>query len=212
MIKQNSTEINNMTSMEMNNNQKNEIIIENILKMLINRKLINEKSFDNLKNKILSKLEDELFFQIMLDEPNEIYGKSVYVNFINQNITTFSKSSSLYTFLQNNNDKYIILITNDITSKSEESIKSKFSNIEIFKKKYFKINLVDHELVPKHVLLNLKETENFLKEYNVTKRQMPKIFVTDQVARYYNAKSGMVFQIHQYSQLSGYNVTYRFCI
>lgn len=201
-----------MNSLEMNDEQKLDIILSNIIKMLIERNVINKDNYEKIKQYVLSQQNDENIYEIPLDDNKKEYGKNIYLNFINQSITTFSKNSNIYAYLSNNTNKYVILIVNSITQKSEDGIKNKFNNVEVFEKNYFMINLIEHDIVPKHILLTSKEAEDIMTEYNVTKRQMKKIEIIDPVSKYYNAKKGMIFKIYEYSVLAGYNISYRYCI
>lgn len=197
-----------LDSLEIKNERKIEIVLTNIVKMLTDRNLLKMENLDkNIKN-VISQHDDNLFYKINLENETEEYGKNIYVKLTNLKIESFSKNSSLYTFLQNNENKYIILVVNDI----KEAIRNKYNNIEIFKESELMICLMEHDLVPKHVLLSNEDAIKIMKEYNVTKRQFQKILAKEPVARYFNAKPGMIFKIYQYSMLTGKSVNYRYTI
>ena len=201
-----------LDSIEIKNEKKIEIILTNIIKMLTDRKLLKRENMEKNIENVINQHDDNLFFKINLDLPNKEYGEDIYVKLTNHTIVSFGKNSSLYAFLQGNDDKYILLIVNSIGDRGEENIKNKYPKIELFKEVELMINLMEHHLVPKHILLNEEEAAEVLREYNVTKRQFQKIIAKEPVARYFNAKPGMIFKIYQYSILTGYSINYRYTI
>jgi len=49
-------------------------------------------------------------------------------------------------------------------------------------------DVMQHELVPKHRIMNEKEVEELLKKYGITKKELPKILDTDPVVKALGAK------------------------
>ncbi len=74
------------------------------------------------------------------------------------------------------------------------------------------LEIVKHELVPKHELLNEKEKEEVLKKYGITLRQLPRILVTDPVVVRLNAKTGDIIRITRKSETAGETQYYRVVI
>ena len=74
------------------------------------------------------------------------------------------------------------------------------------------MDIVSHVSVPKHELLSYEDAESVLGEYDTKKREMPKIFVTDPVAKYFNAQVGQIFRITRPSETSGLAPYYRLVI
>lgn len=201
-----------LNSIEIKNEKKIEIILTNIIKMLTDRNLLKRENMEKNINNVIDQHNENLFYKINLEIINNEYGESIFVKLTNQKIISFSKNSGLYTFLQNNENKYMMLIVDSISDKSEETIKNKHNKVEIFKEGDLMINLMEHHLVPKHILLNEEGAAEVMKEYNVTKRQFQKILAKEPVARYFNAKPGMIFKIYQFSILTGYSINYRYTI
>ena len=75
-----------------------------------------------------------------------------------------------------------------------------------------KFNVMEHELVPEHILLGEDETEELLKLYNISKGQLPKIKTSDVVVKQINAKPGDVIKIIRNSLTAGRAVAYRLVI
>ncbi|MBI2663462.1 DNA-directed RNA polymerase subunit H [Candidatus Woesearchaeota archaeon] len=70
-------------------------------------------------------------------------------------------------------------------------------------------NITEHNFVPKHLILDEKDVVELLKEYNISIRQLPRIFVTDPVAKALNAKKGDVIKIIRKSPSAKEAVFYR---
>ncbi len=75
-----------------------------------------------------------------------------------------------------------------------------------------KFNVLEHELVPNHILLTEEETQELLKKYGITRGQLPKIKSSDVVVKQINAKPGDVLQIIRKSLTAGKAVAYRLVI
>lgn len=85
-------------------------------------------------------------------------------------------------------------------------------HFEYFNIKELIVNITKHELVPKHKLFGGDELKALLERYKVKVQQLPKILVTDPVAKYYGLKRGQVVKIIRRSETAGVYVTYRFVI
>ncbi|MFC2174907.1 DNA-directed RNA polymerase subunit H [archaeon] len=72
--------------------------------------------------------------------------------------------------------------------------------------------ILKHELVPKHEIVSDTGLEKVMKQYNVTKDQLPQIKETDPVAQAIGAKKGQVLKITRPSITAGKTVTYRIVV
>jgi DNA-directed RNA polymerase subunit H len=73
-------------------------------------------------------------------------------------------------------------------------------------------NILKHELVPYHEVLGPKEVKQVLKTYNITKEQLPRVVVTDPVARAIGAREGDVLKVIRKSRTAGISVAFRFVV
>jgi DNA-directed RNA polymerase I, II, and III subunit RPABC1 len=107
----------------------------------------------------------------------------------------------------------IIIISGSITSMARQKLKetndSKLFHIELFEDKELIVNITEHELVPKHIILSDEEKQTLLKKYRLKESQLPKILTTDPVARFLGLVKGQVVKIIRASETAGRYITYR---
>lgn len=72
-----------------------------------------------------------------------------------------------------------------------------------------KINVEDHKLVPKHIILSEEEKMEVLNKYKVSLKQLPKILITDPAIADKNPKVGDIVKIIRKSPTAGETVYYR---
>ncbi|RZN70529.1 MAG: DNA-directed RNA polymerase subunit H [Candidatus Methanolliviera hydrocarbonicum] len=75
-----------------------------------------------------------------------------------------------------------------------------------------KFNLFDHDLVPKHILLNEEEAEELLNKYDIEREMLPKIKESDPAAKEIGAKPGDIIKIIRESYTAGETEFYRIVI
>lgn len=68
---------------------------------------------------------------------------------------------------------------------------------------------LNHFLVPEHVKLTQKEKDELFKKYNISLKEMPKIFYNDPAIRHLDAKENDVIKIIRRSPTSGTTIFYR---
>ena len=66
-----------------------------------------------------------------------------------------------------------------------------------------KFQLDKHDLIPKHIKLSEKEKEQLLKKYNISIKELPKIYKNDPALKNMDVKSGDVIKIIRKSSTAG---------
>lgn len=207
---------------EVNNETKKIRVLTNIIKMLTNRGLLNPSELDdNIKN-ILSIKSDDMVYKIDLPSPKSEKNtdkdsdkdktKNIdpyVIKILNQKITAVNKASGISDFLNKYKNYHKILVVNAINNKPIQHIYSHYAGTEIFLEEELMINIVDHVSVPKHIVLTETEGAEVMKAYNAVKRNMPRILITDPVAKYYNMKVGQICKIIRFSETAGMEPYYR---
>lgn len=72
-----------------------------------------------------------------------------------------------------------------------------------------KVDILKHELVPRHEILTTAEKKELLEKINATERQLPKMLDTDPIIKKIEAKPGDVIKITRKSLTAGETVYYR---
>ena len=75
-----------------------------------------------------------------------------------------------------------------------------------------KKRILEHELVPKHEILEEKEVKLVLERYGITKEELPKIKEDDPIAKAIGAVEGQVLKITRRSPTIGESIYYRLVI
>jgi DNA-directed RNA polymerase subunit H (RpoH/RPB5) len=188
----------------------------NLIKILHNRDLINAESMEKIIKKIIKDDNDDQEYMIELDNDSNynttIKNKKIYIKIFDYKITSVNKNSPIGEFISKYDTEYKILIVQDINQKSENIIESYDTQTEVFKINHLMINIVEHVLVPKHIVLSKEETDNVLQAYRAKKRDMMIIRTTDPVAKYYNMKPGDIVKIIRPSVMTVENTAYRLVV
>ena len=74
------------------------------------------------------------------------------------------------------------------------------------------IDILKHQLVPKHEILSAKEKQEILESLGVTERKIPRIKSDDPAAKAIEAKKGDMLRISRESPTAGTSVYYRIVV
>ncbi len=70
----------------------------------------------------------------------------------------------------------------------------------------------DHVYVPKHEIMNKKEAEDVLKQFNCKPTELPLIFVSDPAIMGLGVKPGDMIKITRKSATAGESIYYRYVV
>lgn len=192
-------------NIEYTEKEKTEIIINNVLKMLINRGWIVPERKEKLSNKILSDISANQF-AIKCDHVKD----HVYIIFAFDRSDL--KKKSVYKIAKENiNDQLIFIVLNEKIVKSEREIR-KYENIEFFLRIELMTDITEFIYQPKFRLLGEEEKLQILSDYGISDNKLPKIFTFDPIARYYNMKVGDILEIQRNSETTLKSIVYRVCV
>ena len=180
-------------------------ILLNLTKMLTERGSLEKKDFDKNYEILQDQLTEERIFKISSNS-NEYH-----IMMIKGKISTIKKIQGLDSFLLSSKGKNRIFIGDQISQKAYKQF-VELKNTEVFFEHELMMNLIEHELQPKFELLTPEEKLIKMNEYNLNDRNLARMFSTDPVARYFNAKHGDVFRIVRPSVYTGYGYHYRLVI
>jgi len=186
-------------NVEYTNKEKILIILENILKMIERRGLINSW-VDELKK--LDFNDSKNIYEIILNNKS-IYG--IYM--LNISLTTITSGTQLDDYLSENINIHKIIISKSISKKVAKQIYHEYQNCEFFFENEMLIDIPSNVFIPEHQMLNKEEKIELLNKFNES--DLGKIFLFDMMTRYYNGKIGDIFRIIRPSIVAGHSVYYR---
>ena len=195
--------MNKLVDLTYSEQQKNEIIIENFVKMLYNRNYFVNSNLDDL---IKSGLKNFANYETFVKYNNEVF----HLKIVPYKLNTIKKSEDIESFLNSHiDDKKIFAILSGSTKIEKQLLE--YNNTEVFNDVDLLVNIIDNNLVPKHILLSDEEAKNILIEYKINKENLPRILSGDRIAKYYNVKPGQIVKIIRPSITAGEEIAYRVC-
>lgn len=110
--------------------------------------------------------------------------------------------------------KAILVVIKSLSPFAKQGIQKVSSQfkVEVFLEMELLVNITHHELVPKHEVLSAEGKKQLLKRYHLKESQLPRILITDPVARYFGLQKGQVVKITRPSETAGRYVTYRLVV
>lgn len=108
------------------------------------------------------------------------------------------------------NVKGLLVASNRFTHYARREAKEK--NIWVITSKDPRFDIFTHNLVPEHVICPDDELKELLHKFNIQRRQLPKILISDPAVKAIGAKAGQVVKIYRNSEVSGETVAYRLVV
>ena len=190
----------NLTNVNYTIKEINQIIIINLLKMLERRHVIS-----NIKP-IYESLQEDITpnksITIKLDN-----GNNCLVYIVNGKVTSITQNSPIDEFLSNNTNLQKFVIITEPSKKTFKQVMENYPNSESFFQREFMEDIAGKDICSEHNLLNSEEKDELLQNININ--NFSKIYSTDVMSRYYNAKVGDIFRVHRLNITSGKGVDYR---
>jgi DNA-directed RNA polymerase I, II, and III subunit RPABC1 len=109
----------------------------------------------------------------------------------------------------------IIVVKVNLTPFAKQAIREmapRGYRVEYFRDSELLVDITEHKLVPKHVLLTDEEKKELLERYRLKPSQLPRIQHQDPVARYLGLQTSQVVKIVRPSETAGRYITYRICL
>jgi len=181
-----------------NNKQIIEHIVLNTYKMLSARNKIKDSEINEYYNDTISQFDYI---------SNEVTYKGYYIKVFFEKINKITRINAIKSVLDDELLHKIIIVYDTSLKIFTEIIKN--ANTEVFFIHELMINLIDHDLVPQHEVLNNDEKQKFLQEYKVKGKELPRILLCDPIVRYYNLSPGTILRITRPSIASGESIFYR---
>tara|TARA_B100001287_G_C22478331_1_gene433098 strand:+ start:132 stop:740 length:609 start_codon:yes stop_codon:yes gene_type:complete len=190
----------NLTNVEYTTKEANVIVFENFLKMLKRRYLLNDYSdiFESKKGDIIPNKS----ISINIDN-----GSKVLLYVVNGDVRSITSNSPIDEFLSSNTNLKKFVIIKGPSKKTFKQVNENYPNSELFFMHEFMEDIPAKDFIPKHSLLNSNDKDELLQYLNI--KNLKRIFTTDMMSRYYDAKVGDVFKITRLNVTSGHGVDYR---
>jgi DNA-directed RNA polymerase subunit H (RpoH/RPB5) len=187
-------------NIELNSKEINIEVCINILKMLKRRKLIDD--VDASYSDISGDINQKSTIEIKLNN-----GTKCSIYSINAKLSSIAQGTPLDDYLSSNLDLHKIVILKEAAKKVLKQIQQEYKNAEFFFEHEMLEDIPSKVFIPEHQLLNNEEKNELLEKLN--ENELPIIFDTDIMSRYYNAKFGDIFRIVRSSLTSGTSIAYR---
>lgn len=204
--------MNNIINLKKTVDEIRQTVLTNIVKMLTERKWLDENNLNANIKKILSQESDDFTYNIVLDNPKTV--KQCVIRLYNQKITSVSKQSNISEFLKDYKDSHKIIVVEEITTKTQQHIFNNYDKTEIFLERSMMVNLVDNIYTSRYIVIpkDSEQYKQFFSEFQCRKKDMPKILHNDPAARYYNLDKYDIVRVIRASETSGLSSTYKIIV
>jgi DNA-directed RNA polymerase I, II, and III subunit RPABC1 len=116
---------------------------------------------------------------------------------------------------EENVQRAIIVVKINLTPFAKTAVKEMTQRgfrVEYFRDAELLVDITEHKLVPEHIVLTDSQKDELLDRYRLKPSQLPRIQLTDPIARYYGLKLHQVVKIIRPSETAGRYITYRICV
>lgn len=173
------------------------------------------RDFDHFCDQFPSCIKDTTNLRIVVhkEEPDG-KNKSLLVYFSDEEKMALKHLKLLLENLINEGIKNLIIVLREGISPAAKKFILECGSISItsFVEKNLLFNITHHRLIPKHRIISENEKQKLLKVKMIKESVMPKILISDPVAKYYGAQRGDVVEIERKSETAGKIKTWRITI
>ena len=183
----------------MNNNEKISESMKNILKLFNRRGYFNTDNQDKI---------DKMTSDIKMNGKTNLTNGDIKISIYYKDIElkNISSGSEVDEFLSKNTDFMKFILLKEFSKKVYKQV-NEYNNSNIFHIFEMLEDIPSKNIIPEHQLLLKEDIEELKKVYDIT--LFPKIYNTDMMSRYYNAKVGDIFRIKRLNLNSGISTYYR---
>jgi len=191
-------------------------------KMLLKRGFnIDEEDIDMTTEAFISRFGEKPSRETLtiLAENKEDVSDRIFVFFPEEDKVGVKTIKMFTSRMQQENVKKAILVVKINLTPAMKSVIREMSTSDgnSFRLEYFKdsellVDITEHTLVPEHIVLTPQEKKTLLGRYRLKQNQLPKIQLSDPVARYFGLIQKQVVKIIRVSETAGRYVTYRICV
>ena len=124
---------------------------------------------------------------------------TTYVNFLNpedKDLKIGIETIRAIEKLLPHHETVIVVYAGSITS-AAKTVASLYPKLQFFHVRELFRNITQHEFVPKHTLMTEAEAEEFLTRHKFSKDQLPKLPLSDPLAKFYHFKPGSLVRIRR---------------
>jgi len=172
-----------------------------------------EKTFEEFKAEHCPNPGDVPDRERLMSSWNKIDDKSpIMVWFPKVQRIGVQEIQAFYKHMKNDNVERALVIYQDISPWAKQCISKMKIIMEQWKETELLVNITKHTFVPEHLPLTPEQKSDLLLKYKLKDSQLPRIQITDPIARFLGLSRGQVVKITRPSETAGRYVTYRLVI
>lgn len=145
---------------------------------------------------------------ILYDENENIYTKeetSLIVFYVDIDKLNIKHTKEFISIAMEQDINHIILVYKNITSSAKKLLMDLHNlTTEFFSISELQFNITQHEYVPKHEKLSDEDAQQFINKYGT---QLPIIYSSDPVSKYYHFKNNDIIKIYRKDN----EISFRIC-
>lgn len=180
-------------------------VLENIIRMMEIRNLLDEQTRKENIRKLIKSKNDRYEYSLKLKDDLTLKVKLVKT-ILESMIKNNEVSLFVNTIKQNNIG---IIVASDITNATIKKLNKAAPLIEIFREESLMTFILDSVYMPHLQILSEKDKNQVYSEYKISSGNCPLFMHNDPVVKLFNAKPGDLFRITRNSKETGKVVSYR---